>query len=169
MTETKPTQVMDEKKEDESWKRWQGRHCYNSCSLGTDDFRDDWISHLKKSSFKKLSVDELLAKIASYKPTEDKPFTIDVEWVHEASHSRLGYLIRHFFHQPYSSSADMDYQGPELLHKHGLAATCYIRGSPMFARPIFHVFVSDEIGVTKENLLKIFRAHAEMSREFNGL
>lgn len=86
------------------------------------------------------------------------PFLLDTD----QKGNRLAFLVRQL-----CASRD-GYIDIETLAQHGLAASCKVQGSPMFARNVYGLFVSDTHtrGLPRTVYNEIVNAYVAAAREF---
>lgn len=125
----------------DAWKQWRADPTDDSCLDSLDDeFNKTWLKKNKSKKYHSLNIEYVLSAIKRYHPTVSKPFVVDTAMLEGNGTTRIGFLISNYFE-------DYEKNGPALLHKHGLAASCYVRGSPMFARSVFHIYESEREGL----------------------
>ena len=143
-----------------TWKQWHADDTDESCLDSLDDeFNKVWLKKMKSKKYYSLDIENVLSAIRRYHPTKSKPFVVDTAMLEGNGRSRIGYLISKYFE-------DYEKNGPEMMHKHGLAASCYVRGSPMFARSVFHIYESERGGLPVDAYIRIHEEYNEYDSGF---
>lgn len=130
-----------------------------------DEFRE-WCEPRKEcqgevsEEKESLRLNALLSKLSSYDPTCAMPFIVDQNYADEYEEESSDIVALARFLKDYGS----DKQVGDVLYQHQLVARCYIRGSPMFARPIWYLYSNkDALQMPQEIYNAIWRNYQDVA------